>query len=134
MRHKLTTRFSVTKRVRPEGESDNLVGARPTDSTGQSLEAAALLTLRQRGAKRLIDLAGGLALLVALSPVFGVICILIKLASPGPIFYRRSVLGLNGKSFTVLKFRSMIPDAHAKLFSDPALLREYRENLKIARD
>jgi exopolysaccharide production protein ExoY len=28
----------------------------------------------------------------------------------------------------------MIPDAHAKLFSDPALLREYRENLKIARD
>src|SRR6202035_5750989 len=46
----------------------------------------------------------------------------------------RAVVGLYGRAFTVLKFRSMIPNAHAKLLSDPKLLREYRENLKITDD
>jgi undecaprenyl-phosphate galactose phosphotransferase len=36
--------------------------------------------------------------------------------------------------FTAYKFRSMVPDAHERLLSDPALLKEYREKLKVAQD
>ncbi|QDT27802.1 sugar transferase [Gimesia panareensis] len=57
--------------------------------------------------KRPCDLLlSGLAL-VSLSPVFLVISLLIKLTSPGPVFFRQQRLGLNEQPFTILKFRSM---------------------------
>ncbi|MFO0864096.1 MAG: sugar transferase [Gemmataceae bacterium] len=49
--------------------------------------------------------------LVLLSPVLAVLAILVKLTSPGPIFYRQERCGLNGKPFMMLKFRSMRVDA-----------------------
>lgn len=45
--------------------------------------------------------------LVVLSPFFFVAALFIKLSSTGPIFYRQLRIGLNGKEFNVLKFRSM---------------------------
>lgn len=99
--------------------------------TGSSSNAA---TPFQRAAKRLIDIVGSVAGLIVLSPVLVAICIWIKIDSPGSILYRRRIIGHNGQPFTALKFRSMTRDAHAQLFSDPALLNEYRENLKIAHD
>jgi lipopolysaccharide/colanic/teichoic acid biosynthesis glycosyltransferase len=57
--------------------------------------------------KRLVDLAaGGLGLLL-LSPVFAVIAILIKLDSPGPVFFRQVRVGRNGLEFRIHKFRTM---------------------------
>ncbi len=49
--------------------------------------------------------------LVVLSPLLALIALLVKLTSPGPIFYRQERCGLNGRSFHMLKFRSMRVDA-----------------------
>ncbi|MBL0946461.1 MAG: TIGR03013 family PEP-CTERM/XrtA system glycosyltransferase [Hydrogenophaga sp.] len=61
--------------------------------------------------KRLFDLLGALVLLLVSLPVMLVTAIIIKLESPGPIFYRQERVGLNGKPFDVVKFRSMRTDA-----------------------
>ena len=57
--------------------------------------------------KRLVDILGALLGLVMLSPFFLVISILIKRESPGPVFYRGPRTGKNGKTFAILKFRTM---------------------------
>ena len=61
--------------------------------------------------KRLIGLLVAVPLLVVLSPVFALIAIAIMLDSRGPVFYRGERGGLNGRTFRIFKFRSMIPDA-----------------------
>ena len=57
--------------------------------------------------KRLIDIVGATALLAITSPVWLVIAALIKVSSPGPVLFRQQRIGLNGRPFTMLKFRSM---------------------------
>jgi len=61
--------------------------------------------------KRLADFVISGAGLVILAPVFAVIGILIKLDSPGPVFYRQMRVGLRGQPFMIWKFRSMRQDA-----------------------
>jgi Undecaprenyl-phosphate glucose phosphotransferase len=61
--------------------------------------------------KRAMDVVLSLAALIILSPVMLTIALLVKLTSPGPVFYRQERCGLNGKSFWMLKFRSMRSDA-----------------------
>src|SRR5436190_15314708 len=65
-------------------------------------------------AKQLLDLVGGLALLLFLSPVFIVAAIAIKVTSPGPVLFRQKRCGLNGQPFTMVKFRSMVTDAEQR--------------------
>ena len=62
-------------------------------------------------AKRVCDLLVSLILLVVTLPVMLVTALLIRLESPGPILYRQQRIGLHGKPFTLLKFRSMTVDA-----------------------
>lgn len=62
-------------------------------------------------AKRLTDLLGALVALVLLGPVMLTAAILVKLTSPGPIFYRQRRASLGGREFEILKFRSMVRDA-----------------------
>lgn len=57
--------------------------------------------------KRLFDFLFALVGMIILSPVFLVISLSIKLTSQGPIFHRGKRVGLNGKVFTLLKFRTM---------------------------
>jgi Undecaprenyl-phosphate glucose phosphotransferase len=61
--------------------------------------------------KRAMDVALALAGLMLLSPLLGLIALLVKLTSPGPVFYHQPRCGLNGKTFLMLKFRSMRTDA-----------------------
>jgi exopolysaccharide biosynthesis polyprenyl glycosylphosphotransferase len=75
----------------------------------------------KRFAKRAFDIVGSGLLLLALAPLFVVTAVLIKLASPGPVFYRQERIGLSGEPFHILKFRSMVTNADAHL---AALLRE----------
>lgn len=65
----------------------------------------------QKVAKQAIDVFGALTFLILLSPAFIVISLLIRLGSSGPILFRQRRSGLNGKPFTMLKFRSMVTDA-----------------------
>jgi exopolysaccharide biosynthesis polyprenyl glycosylphosphotransferase len=57
--------------------------------------------------KRLFDLSGALFGLAVLSPLLVVVALLIKLDSPGPVFYRQERRGFNGEVFYIWKFRSM---------------------------
>jgi exopolysaccharide biosynthesis polyprenyl glycosylphosphotransferase len=58
-------------------------------------------------AKQLMDFFGALFLLIALSWLFAILAILIKLTSPGPVFFRQQRSGLNGSPFMLYKFRTM---------------------------
>jgi lipopolysaccharide/colanic/teichoic acid biosynthesis glycosyltransferase len=84
--------------------------------------------------KRAFDVTVALTLLVALSPVMALIAALVKMTSPGPVFYRRVIPGLRRQPFGVLKFRSMVQNAHELMQTDPKLRVEYANNLKIAND
>src|SRR5262245_36224050 len=61
--------------------------------------------------KRAMDIVLSLLALLVLSPLLGLIAVLVKLSSPGPVFFRQERCGLNGKLFWMLKFRSMRVDA-----------------------
>jgi exopolysaccharide biosynthesis polyprenyl glycosylphosphotransferase len=61
--------------------------------------------------KRGFDIFGSVLALVLLSPVMLVIALLVKLGSPGPVFFRQERIGLSGKPFRIIKFRSMVDQA-----------------------
>ncbi len=66
-------------------------------------------------AKRFLDLSLSLLLIILLLPFAVLISILIKMSSKGPIFFRQKRVGLNGRIFTLYKFRSMYANAEDKL-------------------
>ncbi len=79
-----------------------------------------LLTIRDVGLrgwkltlKRLVDVVISSIALVLLSPVLMLTALLIKLDSPGPVFFVQERMGLDAKPFPILKFRSMRQDAEA---------------------
>ncbi|MBV8475288.1 MAG: sugar transferase, partial [Acidobacteria bacterium] len=61
--------------------------------------------------KRCLDILVAALSLIAVSPLLLVFALLIKLTSPGPVFYRQTRCGLGGRRFTLLKFRSMVANA-----------------------
>jgi len=61
--------------------------------------------------KRIFDIIVSFAALVVLLPLFAVIAILIKLDSPGPVFFRGIRIGRHGKPFRIYKFRTMVANA-----------------------
>ena len=63
--------------------------------------------------KRIFDLALASAALLLLAPLFGLIALSIKITSRGPVFYRQTRIGVGGRPFTFLKFRSMRVDSDA---------------------
>ena len=75
--------------------------------------------------KRIFDVSASLLFLPILMLVFLVVAILIKIDSSGPIFYRGIRAGKNGKTFNILKFRSMVPDAE-RIGSGTTALNDFR--------
>jgi Undecaprenyl-phosphate glucose phosphotransferase len=61
--------------------------------------------------KRLIDIGIAAVSLLVFSVPMAILAALVRLTSPGPVFYRQERMGLDGKSFTIYKFRSMVHDA-----------------------
>jgi Undecaprenyl-phosphate glucose phosphotransferase len=66
-----------------------------------------------RVVKRSFDLAATSLGLLVLSPLLAVLAVLVKLSSPGPVFYRQERIGRDGHEFAMLKFRTMRTDAEA---------------------
>lgn len=62
-------------------------------------------------AKQTLDFVGALVLLLLASPVFLLAALAVKLTSSGPVLFRQQRSGLNGRPFTMLKFRTMVTDA-----------------------
>jgi Undecaprenyl-phosphate glucose phosphotransferase len=64
-----------------------------------------------RALKRLIDIVGSISFLILFAPVYGMIALLVRLSSPGPVIYSQKRMGADGKIFSMYKFRSMPLDA-----------------------
>ncbi len=84
--------------------------------------------------KRTLDIMGALIGLPLLGLVFPAIALCIVLDDGMPIIYRREAVGLGGRRFRVLKFRSMRRDADEYLKQHPEYLAEYQENVKLRHD
>ena len=61
--------------------------------------------------KRLVDILFSLLVLIVASPLLILIALAVKLSSPGGVLYKQERMGLNGKTFDMLKFRTMPVDA-----------------------
>jgi exopolysaccharide biosynthesis polyprenyl glycosylphosphotransferase len=68
----------------------------------------------QLALKRLMDIAVSMLLLVLTVPVLVIAALAIRLSSPGSVVFRQKRIGLNGRMFTLYKFRTMIEDAHQR--------------------
>ena len=68
--------------------------------------------------KRVIDVVVSLLVLLVLSPLYLLFVIAVKVSSPGPAFFKQARIGLHGKPFYILKYRTMVVNAEA---NGPAL-------------
>ena len=88
--------------------------------------------------KRLFDIGVSAVMLVILSPVFLVLAVVIKLDSPGPVFYRQVRLTQYGKPFRIFKFRTMVQGAdkgsQVTVGGDSRITRVGRVNRKCRLD
>ena len=98
-------------------------------------EQAAKPELSLSPASRAVDIVIATTLLFMLLPVLAFIAIFLKLAERGPVFFAHRRIGLGGKAFNCLKFRTMCVDADQRLLrvlaNDDALLREWVDTQKL---
>ncbi|MFD4368342.1 sugar transferase [Rhodococcus sp. NPDC058521] len=93
-----------------------------------------------RFTKTAFDVVFASGALIATAPIAVAIAVAIKLTSPGPVFYRSERIGLDGKPFQILKFRTMVVDADAHLAalleqneSDGGVLFKMRNDPRVTR-
>ncbi|HUX66481.1 MAG TPA: exopolysaccharide biosynthesis polyprenyl glycosylphosphotransferase [Terriglobales bacterium] len=126
--------------IYPQAGGLSPFGARPLN-----LHGVQLFELRHpldhpfsRGCKRTMDLVGASLLLVACSPLLAGLALAVACTSRGPLFYRQSRLGRDGRPFQILKFRSMVRDADAHLATvlarDAEAQQEFATSFKLKRD
>lgn len=105
--------FGIDVRVVPD-LYDGLAWNAPVEFIGQFPTIPLHQRDFPRGAfliKRVLDVCLSVVALVVMAPVMLVIGLLIRMDSPGPIFYRASRIGRKGRTFTCYKFRTMVADA-----------------------
>ncbi len=69
----------------------------------------------QRVLKRSIDLSASVVLLVLAAPLLALAAVAVKLGDRGPVFFRQARVGRDGRTFTLYKLRTMVPDAEERL-------------------
>ena len=88
-----------------------------------------------RGIKRILNLLCSFVGVIVLSPFFLIISLLIKVTSKGPVFFVHERVGLNGKKFKLIKFRTMVNNAEEMIASfSPEQKKEWEENYKLKDD
>lgn len=84
--------------------------------------------------KLLLDYAVTVPVVVMIAPLLLLVALIIKLDSPGPILYRRRVMGVNGRQFDAYKFRTMHLNGDALLAARPDLQAELARHHKLKDD
>ncbi|MCC6190178.1 MAG: sugar transferase [Anaerolineales bacterium] len=92
------------------------------------------LTGTEQAIKLLLDYAVALPGLILLSPLLLLLAVAVRLDSPGPVIYRRRVMGINGRQFDALKLRTMHVNGDEILSSRPDLQAELARNHKLKDD
>jgi lipopolysaccharide/colanic/teichoic acid biosynthesis glycosyltransferase len=105
-----------------------------------SYHVDAALSQTQRVLKRCVDIVGAVLGLIVSAPVMAVLAVLVKLDSPGPVFFRQVRLGLQGEGFMMYKLRTMRDGADAERealshlnVSDDARLFKIPEDPRLTR-
>jgi len=118
------SRIEVSWQVFPEEFLKPSAGEGPRQKT--VLPAAMKKKAEQRvglTAKRLIDVIGSVIAIVVFAPVLACIAVWVKMSSRGPVLFRQERIGLGGKTFMLLKFRSMFAN------NNSAIHKEFVRNL-----
>jgi exopolysaccharide biosynthesis polyprenyl glycosylphosphotransferase len=68
----------------------------------------------QLALKRLLDITVSLGILAIAAPIIFLVSLAIRITSPGSVLFKQKRIGLNGRMFTLYKFRTMIEDAHER--------------------
>lgn len=76
--------------------------------------SAPVFTGARRVVKEIVDRVGGAILVGLLSPFLAAVALAVKLGDGGSVFYKQRRIGKDGKAFTMVKFRTMVPDAHSQ--------------------
>jgi exopolysaccharide biosynthesis polyprenyl glycosylphosphotransferase len=120
---KVTNRYVVNVRLIPDVFQLLTLKANIQDLDGFPVISIDDVALRggKSVIKRVIDVIVSSLGLVILSPVFLLVAVLIKLTSRGPVFYRQERMGLDGRRFRMIKFRTMVCDAEEE--SGPVMSR-----------
>ena len=84
--------------------------------------------------KLLLDYSLTIPALILIFPFLLLIAIAVKFDSPGPVIFRRRVMGMNGKQFDAYKFRTMSINGDELLSGFPELMNELAENYKLKED
>lgn len=84
--------------------------------------------------KRFVDIILAVFGIVVLAPIFLFIAICIKCDDGGSILHFREIIGMHGRRFYALKFRTMRTDADEYLAKHPELMRKYQQNMKLDKD
>ncbi|MEZ4516173.1 MAG: sugar transferase [Chloroflexota bacterium] len=84
--------------------------------------------------KSVMDVIMSIGILVLAAPILLLISAMIKLDSPGPVIYRRRVVGIRGRPFDAFKFRTMAVDGDAILAASPQLQAELEATHKLKED
>ena len=85
--------------------------------------------------KRTMDVVFATLGLILLLPVFLIIALAIKIESKGPVFFKHTRIGKNGKIIKIYKFRSMVENAEDLIQNfTPEQMKEYKENYKLTED
>lgn len=143
----LTEEFASSDELRLTGQRWELgVGSAAQHPAGRwSVRDAARQALphewagfRHYRGKRVVDVTvASLVLLLGL-PLLAVIAFAVAVSSPGPVFYRQVRVGLGGRTFPCLKFRTMVPDAEVRLAAMvavcPRVAAEYAASAKLKND
>lgn len=116
-------------------------------SLGEIEQMGDLLVLRYRHnllrplniwTKEVIEFVLTVLVLILLLPIFGIIALLVKMSSPGPVFFKQPRIGKDGKIFTCIKFRTMYQNASERLTEllkkDPEIKREWDQYARITND
>jgi len=99
----------------------DLFDLKMTHARARSLDYESLVTIhvgtpegQPMSLKRLLDVLVSLSCIICFAPILLITAILIKLTSPGPVFFAQRRLGLNKRVFSVYKFRTMVEGAEKK--------------------
>jgi len=84
--------------------------------------------------KRAVDVVFAAALLISACWLFVLLAATVKLSSPGPVFFRQTRVGRNGREFTMVKFRTMQAERRRSAAPLPAGVAERRRSHKSHRD
>jgi Undecaprenyl-phosphate galactose phosphotransferase WbaP len=135
--------LAVADGSRDEGEQVATDGSVSSESAKWEMISRAIHSWRTssfqyRVIKRIFDVVVLLACLPLLLPLFAIIALLVRVGSPGSIFYRQTRIGRFGRQFRIWKFRSMHVNADAilaeHLRNNPAAAQEWKECHKLRND